>query len=135
MFTFCDVMYETKHKNVNKLLKVRSKYDLSNPNVNCYSFFAQEDTEVTVVWASLTSSHPDRLSMLKHNKKGILSGKHNLIKMSTMESGGGTPPIPTMESGGGTPPIPTKPSAGVLIGPYFASCILLACLSVHLMSF
>ena len=24
MFTFCDVMHETKHKNVNKLLKVRS---------------------------------------------------------------------------------------------------------------
>ena len=24
MFTFCDVMHETKHKNVNKVFKVRS---------------------------------------------------------------------------------------------------------------
>ena len=77
---------------------------------------------MTVVWASLTSSDADS-TLSKHSKTGILSGKHNLIKeaMSAMQPSG-------------TPPIPTESSAGV-IGPYFASCIVLACLSVYLMSF
>ena len=87
--------------------------------LNCYSFFAQDDTEVTVVWASLTSSDADS-SLSKHSKTGILSGKHNLIKEAMSASGAS--------------PTPTESSAGE-IGPYFASCIVLACLSVHLMSF
>lgn len=76
---------------------------------------------MTVVWASRTSSDADS-GLLKHTKTGIFSGKHNLIKeaMSAME--------PKM-----TPAIPTD-TAGV-IGPCFASCIVLACLSVYFMSF
>ena len=82
------------------------------------TFFVQDDTEVTVVWAYHTSSDADS-SLLQHTKTGILSGKHNLIKeaMSAMQPEG-------------TPPIPTE-SAGV-IGPYFSSYIVLACLSVYL---
>ena len=63
-----------------------------------------------IVWASHTSSDADS-GLSKHSKTGILSGKHNLIKEVMSES-----------------------SAGV-IGPYFASCIVVACLSVYLMSF
>ena len=82
-----------------------------------YYCFTQDDTEVTVVWASLTTSDADS-DLSKHNTKGILSGKHNLIKeaMSAMQPDG-------------TPPIPTE-SAGV-IGAHFSSYIALACLSVH----
>ena len=74
---------------------------------------------MTVVWASLTSSDANS-GLSQHSKTGILSGKHNLIKEAMSASG--------------TPPIPTESSADV-IGPYFASCIVLACLSMHLMSF
>ena len=75
-----------------------------------------------VVWASLTNTDADS-GLSKHSKTGILSDKHNLIKeaMSPMQPSG-------------TAPIPTESSAGV-IGPYFAPCIALACLSVYLMSF
>ena len=65
---------------------------------------------MTVVWASHTSSDAD-ISLSKHSRTGILKGKHNLIKEAMSES-----------------------SAGV-IGPHFASCVVLACLSVYLMSF
>ena len=86
-----------------------------------YFFFVQDDTEVTVVWASHTSSDADS-GLSKHTKTGILSGKHNLIKeaLSAMQ--------PKT-----TPPIPTD-SAGV-IGPYFACYIGLAWLSVYFTSF
>ena len=85
---------------------------------NCYDFFVQDDTEVTVVWASLPSSDADS-GLSQHSKTGILDGKHNLIKeaMSAMQPEG-------------TPPIPTE-SAGV-IGPCFSSYVVLACLSVYL---
>jgi len=85
---------------------------------NCYDFFVQNDTEVTVVWAFLTSSDADSI-LSQHSKTGILSGKHNLIKeaMSVMQPEG-------------TQPMPTE-SAGV-IGQTFSSYIVLACLSVYL---
>ena len=84
---------------------------------NCYYVFAQDDTEVTVVWASLTTCDADSV-LLKHDTKGILSGKHNLIKeaMSAMQPDA-------------TPPIPTE-SVGV-IGAHFSFYIVLTCLSVH----
>ena len=63
---------------------------------------------MTVVWASLTSSDANS-GLSRHSKTGILSGKHNLIKEAMSASG--------------------------VIGPYYASCIVLACLTVHLMSF
>ena len=77
---------------------------------------------MTVVWASHASLDADS-SLSKHTRTGILSGKHNLIKeaMSAMQPSS-------------TSPTPTESSAGV-IGPYFASCIVLACLSVYILSF
>jgi len=85
---------------------------------NCYDFYVQDDTEVTVVWAYHTSSDANT-SLSRHSRTGILSGKHNLIKeaMSAMQPEG-------------TAPTPTE-SAGV-INPYFSSYIVLACLSVYL---
>ena len=77
--------------------------------------FVQDNTEVTVVWAYHSSTDADT-SLSRHSNTGILSGKHNLIKEAML----------AIQP---DPPIPTD-SAGV-IGPYFSSYIVLACLSVY----
>ena len=89
-------------------------------------FNLQNETEVKVVYAYHNSDDANA-DLGKHTGKGILDGKHNLILMAMSAKQPSTSAIQPTKT---TP----KDSAGVM-GPYFASYIVLACLSVHFMSF
>jgi len=105
------------HFGLNSLVNVWSKTP-KRYFLNAFFFFVQNDSEVTVVWASLASSDADS-TLSKHTMTGILSGKHNLIKkaMSAMQPEGTTP---------------TSTKSAAVIGPYFSSYIMLSCLSMYL---
>lgn len=94
----------------------------------------QNETEVIVVYA-YHNSNDANAGLGKHTGTGILDGKHNLILMAIMSAIQPSSTAVGMSSTSTIQPTKTTPtdSAGVM-GPYFASYIVLACLSVHFMS-